>query len=194
MRLLEGDPRRQILVRFNVARSLEELGRLREARDEFQVYLERAPVDAPYRDETDERVRELDARIAAAEDGSSPQPPSSDGSGLVVAGVATLAAGAAIALVAIPTGVLTLDGRQALESACTDGACPPSEEGRLNDTRTLATVTDVLWASGLAIAAAGGVLLGLGLAQGSGAASRPVAVQGVCLPNAGCRMDIRGSF
>ena len=184
--LMADDPRASALLLFNIARAQEELNRLEEALATFEEYLVTAPGDAPFREETQDRVRELRARIAAARpvDGGGPstaQPASS--SPLPLVGGIVLGVGAAALLASIVPGVMALDGASQLEAACPGGSCPPEEAGRIDDTHTLGVVTDVLWVSGAVLAAAGAALLLIGIS--SGGSSDTAAI----VPSLGCTSD-----
>ena len=189
--MVASDPRASSLILFNIGRCHEELGRLRPALDTFERYLMESPADAPFRDETQDHVRDLRARIAA-EGGSDPSPATESGtSPLVLVGAIVLGVGGLTALASIPTGILALDGAARLEETCPGGACPPNEAGTIDDTHTLGVVTDVLWATGLGVAAVGGVLLALGLTSGGSedtAAIRP----GFGCTGTGCTATLSG--
>ena len=79
-----------------------------------------------------------------------------------------LGIGVLTALIAIPTGIVALDGTSQLEAACPGGDCPASEAGRIADTHMMGVMTDVLWVSGLSITAIGATLLVLGLTGDGG--------------------------
>lgn len=162
--LLVGDARAQTLILFNVARAHEELGEFREALQAYEEYLANAPSDAPYREETLDRVRELRLRVSRR--GAEPGPALAEGgtSPLVLAGGLVAGVGALAALAAIPTGVLALEGRDRLAGECPGGRCPQSAQGRLDETHALGLTTDVLWITGVGLAAVGATLLALGLA------------------------------
>jgi tetratricopeptide (TPR) repeat protein len=194
--LMADDPRASALLLFNIARAQEELNRLEEALATFREYLVSSPADAPFREETQDRVRELQARIDAAgggggggDGGGDPSgpvaaPPSS--SPLPLVGGIVLGVGAAVVLGSIVPGVMALDGASQLEAACPGGSCPPEEAGRIDDTHTLGIVTDVLWVSGAVLAAAGAALLVVGIAsEGSSDSAATPSVR----PVAGCSLD-----
>jgi len=64
--LMRGEPRAAVLILYNIGRAHEELGDDAEALALFEEYLRDAPPDAPFRQRTEDRVRELRARVAAA--------------------------------------------------------------------------------------------------------------------------------
>jgi tetratricopeptide (TPR) repeat protein len=177
--LMEGQPT-QIIILYNVARSHEELGNLREALEAFERYAANAPADAPYLEETGDRVRDLRARIAASSDG---------GEALLFSGIAIAGVGIAELVASIITGALALDGEARLESMCEGMLCAPSAQGLIDETRTLGLATDVLWISGAVLAAVGATLLALGLTKGANATTTAVA----CGPN-GCYGVVWGTF
>lgn len=199
--LLEGDPERQSVMLFNIGKSLEQLGRYVEAVAIYQRYLVEAPGEAPFRQETQDRIRELEARLAATTSEQAPgdEPPAtattttpsaSEDSPLVPVGIAVLAVGGAAALVSIPVGVVALDGASTLEQRCPGGDCAPSDASLIDETHALSIATDVLWVSGLSIAALGAVLLAVGLtSSGDG-----VEASAACLPDRGCQAAVRGRF
>jgi tetratricopeptide (TPR) repeat protein len=162
--LMAGDARAQSLILFNIGRSQEELQLYDQAVRSFEEYLHSAPGDAPFRDQTVDRVRELRARLARGGGGGGS---SASGGGppvLVIAGGALAGLGALTVLAAIPTGVLALDGRKQLEDDCLGGSCPGSAQPLLDETATLGLVTDVLWITGVSLAAVGAALLVAGIA------------------------------
>ena len=182
--LVANEPRASALILFNIARAQEELGRYREAVEAFEQYLMDSPDEAPFREETQDRVRELRARLAAS--GERPASASGTSSPLPLVGGIVLGIGGLTALVAIPTGVLALDGTSQLEAACPGRDCPASEAGRIDDTHTMGVVTDVLWVSGLSIAAIGATRLVLGLAGDTGGAEAASLTPSFACTNEAC--------
>lgn len=181
--LSADNPRARAIVGYNIAKCYDRLGRLADALREYEQYLADAPSDAPYREETLDRVRDLRGRVASeaasAPEVAEPEPtePSapdeaSSGSVLVPVGVAVLSVGGAALLAAIPTGVLALDRGAELDATCPGGSCPQSAQGLLDDAYLLGTLTDVFWIAGLSVAAIGAVLLTVGVvSEGSEAPS-----------------------
>jgi tetratricopeptide (TPR) repeat protein len=66
--------------------------------------------------------------------------------------------GGALLVAGTVTGVLALDGASQLEDACPDKTCPEEEADTIDETETLALVTDFLIPGGVAIAGVGLVL------------------------------------
>lgn len=185
--LLEGDASRQVLVLFNIGRAHEELGDYGEAAALFRRYLREAPGDAPFREETQERILELNARVRAAEqaegeDREESRPPSSsDGDALTVAGWVLVAVGGAAGVSALPTGLFALDAESSLEDACVDSRCPPERRETYDEMRSLSIATDVLWVAGVSIAAVGLILAIVSMASGDSEGARAA-----CTGSAGC--------
>src|SRR5690606_28950296 len=170
--LSADNPRARAIVGYNIAKCYDRLGRMADALREYEQYLADAPSDAPYREETLDRVRDLRGRVAS-EAASAPEAPEptepteatepSSGSVLVPVGVAVLSVGGAVLLAAIPAGVLALDREAELDASCPGGSCPQSAQGLLDDAYLLGTLTDVFWIAGLSVAAIGAVLLTVGV-------------------------------
>lgn len=200
--LMEGDARAQAMVSYNIALCHDRLGRLAEALTNYERFLAETPPDAPYRERASDRVRELRGRAAAqARESEDPVPatptepaPSGD-SVLGPIGIALASVGGAALLAAIPTGVLALDGEAHLTESCPGGACPASEQGRIDETRTLGIVTDVLWVSGAIVAAAGLslVLVDL-LGDGDEAHATGRVTPSIGCTDRGCIASMRGQF
>ncbi|MBX3272321.1 MAG: tetratricopeptide repeat protein [Sandaracinaceae bacterium] len=186
--IMRADPRGPLIL-YNIGQCQIRLGRNRDALESFERYLAEAPPDAPFRENTLDHVRELRTRLAGdAPPSSEPSPSSSgpreDGLGaLELTGLAFIGAGALAAAVAIPLGVATLDGEAQLVEACgATGACTPAQQGLLDDTRTLAVMTDVFWIAGLSIAAVGATLLAVGMGtRSSGVQGGAFCTEGGCV-------------
>jgi tetratricopeptide (TPR) repeat protein len=194
--LMADDARASALLLFNIARAQEELQRYADALATFEEYLVAAPRDAPFREETQDRVRELRARVEATTPRRDDQPAAIEpetSSPLPVVGGITLAAGVAVGLVALIPGVLALDGASGLEAAWPGGECPVAEASRIEETHTLGVVTDVLWISGAVVAAAGAVLLGVGVASARSSESAAMSPSIGCGPN-GCIVGVAGRY
>jgi tetratricopeptide (TPR) repeat protein len=158
-------------ILYNLSIAYRDGGRLPEAVDALRRYLATAP-DAPNRAMLEERLRTLEAEIAARtaapagaedEDGSEDE---GGADGLVIAGVTTLAVGGAALAAAIVTGVLAASETGPLDDLCDDdGACAPGFEEPLESARDFATASNVLFVVAGGVLAAGGVLFVLGLAS-----------------------------
>lgn len=155
-RLLEGDTRAQTLVQFNIARAQEELGRLRDALRSYELYLERAPSDAPYREQTLDRVRELRGRLNHA----SGPPEATAGETLSPIGPIVLGVGGAALIVGGVLGGLVLSEDAALSAMCdaTTGRCPDGARPLAEHVERLALAADISFIAGGVIAATGLVL------------------------------------
>jgi tetratricopeptide (TPR) repeat protein len=192
--LMQGDPRAPLIL-YNIGRAQEALGRLQDAIASFERYLADAPSDAPYRENTIDLLRDLRARVADAPPAPSPSPsaPSATPSGglgaLDVTGLVLLGVGAAAGLASIPTGIVALDGRATLDRECgQERVCSPDQQGLIDDTRTMAIVTDVLWIAGVSVVAIGATLLAIGRATES-----PVSASAMCT-DTGCVGTVQGRF
>ena len=146
------------LILYNVGASLVEIaGREQEARDAYSRFLEQ--VDGVEQNEqvreqiarAQDQIRELDARVGPTQGGG--------GTGISPVGPIVLGVGVASMVAGAITGGLALDAEATAEAGCVDGHCPPENEGPAQDAETLAIVTDALLFGGLAVAAAGTVLL-----------------------------------
>ncbi len=121
-----------------------------------------------------------------------PAPASATGGGFSPSPVGFIVAGGGAALLvgAIITGVMSSGDLSTLEDRCPMDRCPDDPELRDAQSRgaTLATVTDVLWVSGV-VAMAAGVTLIFVLQDDSDSATAGMA----CTPE-GCFGSVRGSF
>ncbi len=190
--LMQSDPRGPLIL-YNIGRSQEALGRFEDALRSFERYLADAPSDAPYRDSTVDLVRDLRARIperGGADTAPPSTPPATGGLGaLDIAGLAVGAVGAVTALTAIPTGTVALDGRARLDRECSNAmVCAPGLQTVIDETRTMALVTDVLWIAGVSALAVGATLLAIGRATAA-----PVTGAAFCTED-GCVGRIQASF
>jgi tetratricopeptide (TPR) repeat protein len=93
------------------------------------------------------------------------------------AGVGLGGAGAAMMLASIATGVMAKGKQSDLEEMCPNRQCEPGLKSTADSGETLAMTTDVLLFGGLAVAAAGAVLVVLDLRSGR---DRKLAVDGDC--------------
>ena len=172
--LLDGHPR-QALVLYNVGRCYEELGRFRDARDAYQRYLREAADDAQDRGQVEERLRELETRVSLDETETGRAAPSRDaaapgtasgeasgGSGLLTAGIVTLAVGGAGLASFGSFGGLALGEYGTLEDRC-GGSCSEQDVSTLS---TFNTVADISLGVGVAAVIAGTVLVIIGASEG----------------------------
>src|SRR5690606_8179861 len=110
------DPRAQALLWFNVGRAQEELSLYDEAIASFERYLADAPSDAPFREQTLDRLRELRARVARSGSTAGHEPAATGGpSPLLVTGAVVGSVGALALLASVPLGLVALDNRSELE-------------------------------------------------------------------------------
>ncbi|MGE0787803.1 MAG: tetratricopeptide repeat protein [Sandaracinaceae bacterium] len=173
---------------FNLGTTYERLGRLSQAADAFQRYVDESP-DLANRDTLLRRVanlrRRAEAQAQGQEDPGDPDEHTDDGAshattptphtgpsggggageGLIIGGAVALGvAGVALALTAV-FGGLTLSEQSSVENGCyTAGNCAESD---ISNLRTYATVTDAMWITGAIAGAAGIVLLVLGITSPS---------------------------
>lgn len=187
--LLEGDPARQAILQFNIGRALEELGRDAEAARAYRQFLQDAPEGVEHRDETRERVRELEARVRSRESESLHEE-RSDHSGWMLAGGSLAAVGIVTALGAIVPGTMALDGAATLEEQCPGGECGADSGGLIDEVRTLSLVTDGLWIAGSGVALLGATLLIAGVSMDGD--SREGAAM-ACSRQL-CWFDVHGTF
>jgi tetratricopeptide (TPR) repeat protein len=149
-RLLEGRPEQPMLL-YNIGRAQQALGRYEEAIESYERYLREAPPDETYMESARDYIRDMRSRLAQR--ASSP-----DATPVVIAGL-LLGVGGASLLSAIPTGVVALDDQSELLARCNGTACPPDARALIDELDALSTATDVLWITGVALAAAGAALL-----------------------------------
>jgi tetratricopeptide (TPR) repeat protein len=93
------------------------------------------------------------------------------------AGVGLGGAGAAMMLASIATGVMAKGKQNDLKEMCPDRQCEPALKSTADSGKTLALTTDALLFGGLAVAAAGAVLVVLDLRSGR---DRKLAFDGDC--------------
>jgi tetratricopeptide (TPR) repeat protein len=109
-----------------------------------------------------------------------------------------LGVGGALAIGAAVTGLIVSGNEKDLEDDCPDLGCSGDNADKLESTRTLAVVTDVLWISGVVAAGMGTALLlfggdaDAGAERDAAASTRPVASLG-CAPGS-CAASLRGRF
>jgi hypothetical protein len=175
------------VILFNLGTSYDEIpGREREARNAYARYLEEAaPSDAQAAERiavVQDRIRELDLRIAASGGGGGGGGTTISPVGPILLGVG----GAALLGGAIAGGVLAAEN-DAFLAMCTDGVCPISARSSAEAVQDIATVTDVLLISGAVIAATG-LVLTLVLHE-----EAPAPVAAGCGPER-CDVIVRGAF
>lgn len=155
-------PRPEIL--FNLSVAYRDAGRFREAAGALRRYLEADP-DTENRAMLEERLLRLEADARAAEEERAPV--ETGPSGLLIAGVSVLGAGVAALGVSIATSLLAAGETSTLDDLCDDArACMPGYEEPLENARDFATVSNVLYAVGGGLVAAGAVLFVLGITNG----------------------------
>ena len=109
-----------------------------------------------------------------------------------------LGVGGALVIGAAVTGAIVLGNEKDLEDGCPALGCSGENADKLDRTRTLAVVTDVLWISGVVAAGMGTALLlfsgdgDAGAERDAAARTRPVASLG-CAPGV-CAASLRGRF
>ncbi len=172
---------------YNVGRCYEELGRLPEARDAFQRFIDETGEDAPHRAEVQDRIRDLQARIDLA-GGDRSAPSAGGGENLSWVGWATVGVGGAAILASVITGALALDAGGQLAARCPDFTCGAADASLIDQADSLSIATDVLLFAGIGVAAVG-VLLAILLDHDDSAP----AASAFCTPD-GCAMSIAQSF
>ena len=145
------------ILRFNLGRAYESAGRLEEAIDAYEQYLEAAP-EAPDRTDVEGRIERLEAQLAAQEPETEPEPeteappevpppPKPIVAPWIVAGV-----GGAGLVVGVAFGSLSRARTNDARDAQTDQV---EAMAQLDDARRFATVANVSLAVGGALAVAG---------------------------------------
>jgi tetratricopeptide (TPR) repeat protein len=116
----------------------------------------------------------------------------SEGGGVPAGAIATMAAGGALVLGAVITGVMAKGAESDFHDGCpTRTACDPALEGTRDRARRLGLITDVLWITGAVAAVGGLVWLLLGRGSSDEAPEPPVAFG--CGPG-GCGVAYEGKF
>jgi len=99
------------------------------------------------------------ATAQKADPASTPAPAPVEDKKWWLTGVIVMAAGGALMVGSLPTGLMANSKAKKLEDQCVGGSCPDSLKSTADSGKTLALVTDVLLFGGLATVAVGGVLL-----------------------------------
>ncbi len=191
------NPRASVAL-WNVALSIAQIpGREREARDMLQRFLHESRALAnegdrevhQFRSQASERIAELDARIALAEErteepprpahagetdggGASPQPVVQSGPDLVGPAIVLGVAGAGLVTFAIGGGLALAEHRH-LADGC--GAIPSCTDAELARLGRYTLVADIGWITAAVAAAAGAIWLAVALTNedGFGAEAAP---------------------
>lgn len=145
------------LVLFNIARCYQRLGRARESVAAFERFLAEAPEGAPNIEVARVELQELRARVAL--DGAREEEPAPSGPSISPVGPIVAAVGGAALIAGAITGALALVANADANDGCVDGHCPAALAPRADEAHLLANVTDGLLFGGLAVAAAGVVLI-----------------------------------
>jgi tetratricopeptide (TPR) repeat protein len=173
---LSGKP----LMFDNIANAFERLGDARKAHEYLQRWRDAAPKDEL--PTIDARLKNLEARIAredeaeaarkaeeqkAAEEAKrkkeAPPPPPPKPQGLYVPGLVVMGAGVAAVGVGVTLDLVAAGERPSAQSACVTTAagplCKASDRSAILSSNTFASVGDVLWIAGSAVAVGGLVLV-----------------------------------
>jgi tetratricopeptide (TPR) repeat protein len=146
-------------VLYNVAFSNEQLGRDAAAVEAYERFLAESDRNAPNRADAQRRLRELRRRLELADQDRASEESSGDSEGLSPVGiVVTSTGGAAVAAGALLGAVAFLESENA-RADCVDSACPESARQGIASAQTVANIGDALLFGGLAVAAAGIVLM-----------------------------------
>jgi tetratricopeptide (TPR) repeat protein len=128
--------------------------------------------------------------------GAAPEPvdtPPARSGGVPIGAVVTMAAGGALVLGAVVTGVMAKSAESDFHEGCpTRTACDPALESTRDKARRLGLITDVLWITG-AVAAVGGLVWLLVGKGGSGETREPPPVAFGCGPG-GCGVAYERAF
>ncbi len=157
--------------------ALEQLGR------EHADYMAEA-----VRQERIANLRRLQARVGGGEPdpqpaaGTNAAPPSAaasgGGGGVSIPGIAVLAAGGALGIVAIITGAVSHTMYEELTSTCPDRVCPAERQGDIDTGNALALTSTVLTFTSIAALAVGVVLLIVDSGGGGGEHARLELIPG----------------
>lgn len=177
-------------VIYNVAFTNERMGREQAALEAYERFLAESPEEAPNRADATRRLRELRARLELAErDRQVDAPVTEAGGGISPVGVVVAAVGGASLIAGAVLGGVALSNSESARAECVDTRCPESTRAGIADAQTLANVSDGLLFGGLAVAAAGVVLM-LVLSEGGG--EGPAA--GAACTGDGCVAAVGGTF
>ncbi len=205
---------------LNIALAYERAGMFGEAADTLDEWLSVTPEDDPDRrtvttraeslreragggdvatstdegelealvDESDEETSSSLASAAGAED---------DGGGiggLGIVGIITAAAGVALGIAAIGTGVAAHGTYNDLVDSCPGGACSPDRQSDIDSGQSLAVASTVLTPIAVVLAAVGVTLLVVDLSSGSGGSEDAQARLGVSAAPGQVAVSVDGSF
>ncbi|MEZ4338422.1 MAG: tetratricopeptide repeat protein [Sandaracinaceae bacterium] len=169
------------LLLYNLANAYERIGRYPEAVQMLEGYLPHAQLNE--RATIQSRIQNLQARIAAGE-GTTERSRGGGGNGaLLGAGIGVAAGGVALVAAGIVFGVLALDARSGVQgdgAPCREDAdgrlfCTAGAESRIADAELFALLADIGMIGGGVVAAAGLVLVILGVTSGSPSSSPSAA-------------------
>jgi tetratricopeptide (TPR) repeat protein len=163
--------RPQLLYNVYVAR--RDAGGLSMAIDALRAYLAQVP-DVPDRVTLEARLSSLEAQVAHQQEQESARAESERKAAEAeakanartrtertrsIVPIVLLGTGGALLLGSAVTGGLALKSSNDLDKKCDGNACPASQSGKVDSTKTLAITTDVLWGVGAAAAVTGLILL-----------------------------------
>jgi tetratricopeptide (TPR) repeat protein len=185
---------------LNLSQAYERDLKFAEAIAELERYLQVLP-DSPQQRTVEtriERLRELQARVAASNPTTPAQPvaeepapveepapepastvaptatPERSGSGISVPGLVLVSSGGLLLAGSVVLGIMAHSRHADLQDRCPGGVCPPSEDAQsdIDSGRTLAWVSTGFMAGGIVAAAVGAVLL---FTHDGGSESAPTA-------------------
>lgn len=183
--LTEAGHRSAPIVLFNVARCYVRLGRAEDAIRTYERFLADAPEGAPNIEVARTEVRDLRARIALRGGAQTP----TTGGGISPVGPIVAGIGAAAMIAGAITGGLAIAAHDDATRGCTsDGHCPAELSSTADQAQLLANATDGLLFGGLAVAAAGVLLVFVLPSDGEA----PSASAGCSMT--GCGAVVRGRF
>jgi hypothetical protein len=141
----------------------------------------------------------LAAPVAVPAEPPPPQPsptPAADGDGSSALPWVLVATGSALVGTGVVTGLIASSKERELEQNCPGGTCPsedqdPGWQDKIDQSKNLALITNVLWGVGLATAGVGVTLLLIG--DDDTGADAPSQLQAGCL-GGGCGVVLRGGF
>jgi tetratricopeptide (TPR) repeat protein len=215
---LSGNP----ALLYNIFLAHRDATRLEQAVEALEGYLDKVP-DQPNRAGLQARLKAMKAKLEAERSGSpagpavaadpatpvapadplpapahgaDPEPvdaPPARSGGVPMGAVVTMAAGGALVLGAVITGVMAKSAESDFHEGCpTRTGCDPALESTRDKARRLGLITDVLWITG-AVAAVGGLVWLLVGKGASGETREPPPVAFGCGPG-GCGVAYERAF